>query len=192
MQSGKRASDETPRLKTFWRNEPNAARCGDRRSNYAAHKMLHDSMHQLELSRPGLAFGVAAHECRLPHTPSPAECGWMRFRQDSDPRCGLLTTGTCFPRKSGSGEPPSPGHNGEADFRKMKRSNDTHNDGRGRASDGRKKVENVDETNWLHRRCRTYAFSAIASERFRGIGIVKHCEPRAPPGRRSDCRCAPC
>jgi hypothetical protein len=61
----------------------------------------------------------------------------------------------------------------------MKRSNDTHNDGRGRASDGRKKVENVDETNWLHRRCRTYAFSAIASERFRGIGIVKHCEPRA-------------
>jgi hypothetical protein len=68
MQSGKRASDETPRLKTFWRNEPNAARCGDRRSNYAAHKMLHDSMHQLELSRPGLAFGVAAHECRLPHT----------------------------------------------------------------------------------------------------------------------------
>jgi hypothetical protein len=76
----------------------------------------------------------------------PSVDGSMRFRQDSDPRCGLLTTGTCFPRKSGSGEPPSPGHNGEADFRKMKRSNEAHIDGRGRASDRRKKVENVDET----------------------------------------------
>ena len=31
-----------------------------------------------------------------------------------------------FRPKDGSGEPPSPGRNGEADFRKTKRSNETH------------------------------------------------------------------
>ena len=31
-----------------------------------------------------------------------------------------------FRPKDGSGEPPQPGRNGEADFRKTKRSNETH------------------------------------------------------------------
>jgi hypothetical protein len=31
-----------------------------------------------------------------------------------------------FCPRDGSGEPPSPGRNGEADFRKTKRSNETH------------------------------------------------------------------